>query len=205
MITISGTASEASPNGPATPLQGVTIAAYKNSDENTVVAMTTSDAQGNYSLTVPTNGAALDGFLLATDGNSYTPTYLYPPAPLTADFSNAPVIMLSSGNFSLLRGFIGGGQAGQGVIALETVDASFHPVAGASVSSTPAASKTAYDPSGGGTPSTSETATTADGRAYMFGYTPGSVTVSATATGVTFKSHSLNVHKDALTTTVITE
>ena len=203
MITISGTASQVDTSG-STPASGVTIAAYKSSDENTVVAMTTSDAQGNYSITVPTNGAALDGFLLATlSGN--VPTYLYPPAPLTADLANAPIIELSTGTYGLLTGFIGGNAPGD-VIGLETVDTNYQPIAGATVSSMPAAAKTGYTPANGGnTPSTSATQTASDGRAYLFGMPAGSVTVSAAKTGVTFKSHSVKVHANALTTTVITE
>src|SRR5262245_30862583 len=52
--TVSGQATERNTGG-ATPLAGVTVAAYRNSNENTPIAMTTTDAQGNYSLTIQTN------------------------------------------------------------------------------------------------------------------------------------------------------
>lgn len=201
MITISGTASQVGLNG-TNPASGVTIAAYKSSDENTAVAMTTSDAQGNYSLTIPTNGQALDGFLKATlQGN--TDTYLYPPAPLTADFSNAPIEEVDTLTYSFLAN--DGSTGGKQVLALEVVDSTFQPIAGASVSSTPAAAKTGYTTAGSQLPDTTATQTTSDGRAFLFGLATGQVTISATKTGSTFQSHAVNLHANALTTTVITE
>src|SRR3954470_13449395 len=87
-IKISGTA-KLQGVGTSTELAGVVVAAYANSDESTAVAMATTDAHGNYTLMVPA-GVPLDGFLKATkvkDGNTtYVDTYLYPQAPLSADF-----------------------------------------------------------------------------------------------------------------------
>ena len=180
----------------------MTVAAYKSSDETTAVATTMTDAQGNFSLTVPTNGAALDGFLKATKSGNVN-TYLYPPAPLTADFSNAPIIELASGTYSGLTTFIGGNAPGD-VIGVEAVDTSFQPVAGVAISSTPAAAKTGYTGSNG-TPDTSLTQTAADGRGYLFGEPAGDVMVSATKTGLTFQSHSVKVHAGSLTITAVSE
>jgi hypothetical protein len=205
MITISGTATQQAMTGSGTPAQGVTVAAFRNSDENTPVAMTTTDASGNYTLTITTNGQPLDGFLKATKmGNA--DTYLYPPAPLVADFAMASINELDTTLYGLVAQLIGRGQPGQGMIALECVDTMNHTVAGAMVTSMPAAAHTGYSGSGSPPlPNIMATQTLADGRAFLFGLTPGMVMVSATATGATFKSHSLNVHADAFTTTIITE
>ena len=201
MITISGTATQQDGSSNPQPASGVAVAAYKSSDETTPVAMTTTDAQGNYSLTIATNGQALDGFLKATSSGNVD-TYLYPPAPLTADFSNAPIEVVATFLYNALAG--DGNTGGKQVLALEVVDTSFQPIAGASVTSTPAAPKTGYTGSGL-LPDTTATQTAADGRAFMFGLAAGQVMVSATKTGLTFKSHSVNLHANALTTTVITE
>src|SRR5207248_1347868 len=65
MITISGQANERTANG-ASPVQGAIVGAYKSSNEATPVAMATTDAMGNFSITVMTNNMPLDGFLKAT-------------------------------------------------------------------------------------------------------------------------------------------
>src|SRR5262249_11059715 len=94
MITISGTASSRDLSGNATPVQGVAVAAYKKTDPTTAVATATTDASGNYSLTVTTGGAPVDGYLKATKSGN-TDTYLYPPAPLIADFTMGSINMLT--------------------------------------------------------------------------------------------------------------
>jgi len=76
MITISGVVSERNTTT-TTPKSGVVVTAYKASDDS-VVAMATSDAAGMYSISVTTNGVALDGYLKATNTGDLD-TYLYPP------------------------------------------------------------------------------------------------------------------------------
>ena len=201
-ITVSGTATQQSTTS-GSPAPGVLVAAYKNSDESTALAMATTDANGNYSLTITTTGQPLDGFLKATkSGNA--DTYLYPPAPLTADFTDASVNELDTSLYDTIAQTIGRGQPGQGMIALEVQDAAANLIAGAMVTSNPAAAHTGYTGSIG-LPDTSATMTTTDGRAYLFGLAPGAITVMATMTGATFKTTSLSIHADAFTTTVITE
>src|SRR5687767_5912460 len=62
MITISGKTTERSISGETT-VTGVTMAIFASSNESTPIAMATSNAQGDYTLTVPTNGMPIDGFL----------------------------------------------------------------------------------------------------------------------------------------------
>src|SRR5213593_36433 len=76
-VTVSGTAVEVSASG-MTPLAGITVGAYRAADEATAVATATTDADGKYALKIPSNGAAVDGFLKATK-DGYMVTYLYPP------------------------------------------------------------------------------------------------------------------------------
>jgi hypothetical protein len=200
-ITVSGTASERGLGG-STPVAGAVVAAYKSSDETNAVAMATTDAMGKYSLTITTNGAPLDGFVMATK-SGYVDNYLYPPAPLIADFAQGSVNMLTPTTFGYLFSFSGVTQVpGNGQIALEVVDAAMATVAGAMVSSTPAGT---YRYNGtNGLPDKNATMTQMDGIAFILNVPAGKVTLSATGTG-TFKSHSLNAHGDKFTTTVITK
>jgi hypothetical protein len=202
MITITGTATSRGLGG-STPVVGATVAAYQSSNETTPVTMTTTDASGNYTLTITTNGQPLDGFVKATMTN-FTDTYLYPPAPLTADYSGASINMLTSTTFGLLYTLAQVSQTpGQGTIALEIESAPATYVAGATISTTPAGT---YRYNGtNGTPDKTQTMTMADGIAYVMDVPAGQVMLTAAKSGATFKSHSVNAHADAFTTTIVTE
>ena len=201
-ITISGTAVEQGLGGAPTPLAGVAVSGFTVADDNTPVATATTDAQGKYTLTIPTHNAPVDGYLKAVKSGEVD-TYLYPPAPLTADFGMGDVNMVSTGNFGTLRSFIGG-TAGKGLIVAIVGDAALTPVAGATVKSDPASAKYTYMDANGLPQST--TGTNTDGIAFMVDVPPtGTVTVSATKAGVTFKSHAVKARADVLTTTLITE
>jgi hypothetical protein len=200
-ITISGTVTAKSASG-STPLSGVTIGAYKTTDETTPVTTATSDGSGAFSLTVMTNGTALDGYLKATDA-TYMDTYLYPTKAISADFANATVLMVTPSTFDLLANTLCGASqtTANGTIAAIVEDGQGSAVAGAAVSSNPAATKYCYNASG--FPSRNATATDTDGVAYMFNVT-GAATVTAMKTGSTFGSHAVKARAGALTTTLIT-
>jgi hypothetical protein len=200
MITITGTAK--SNSGTSTsPLAGVAIGAYSNSDESTAVATATSDTGGNYTLMVNTGGHPLDGYIKATI-TGYLDTYLYPPAPLAADLNGAALNIVTTNTFNLVSTLCQASQTtADGGIALEVVDSAGMPIAGATVSSTPAAAKYCYNGSNA-LPDHAATATAVDGLAYMFQVT-GEATVTATETGKTFKSHPVNARAGALTTTQV--
>jgi hypothetical protein len=199
MITISGEATARSTQ--PMMLANVTVAAYSKGNDSTPVATTTTDANGKYALVVTTNGQALDGYLKATLG-SYLDTYLYPPAPVTADFASASVNMITSNTLDLLANTLCGANqmTTNGVIAVLVVDAAEKPVAGAMVTSDPMSNKICYN--GGGFPNRNSTMTDTDGIAYVFNVT-GQVTVGATKSGSTFLSHSVNARAGTFTTTVI--
>ena len=183
------------------PLQGVTIAAFANSAPTTPVAMTTSAADGSFELDITTYGTALDGFLKGTI-SGYLDTYLYPPTAVAADFSGATVFLVTMDTYDLLANTLcqGNQMTTNGAIAAEVLDASAATVAGAKVSSSPAATKYCYNKSG--FPNSSATMTDTDGIAYMLNVT-GDTTVSATKSGTTFTSHKVNARPGALTLTII--
>src|SRR6266550_4136474 len=74
------------------------------------------------------------------------------------------------------------------------------PVAGATVSSTPAGT-VRYN--AGGVPSSTATSTADDGVAYIANVAAGDVTVKASASGHTLRQHVVNAHADAITLTQI--
>jgi hypothetical protein len=188
--------------GTTMPLAGAVITAYAKTDEATAVATATSAADGSYTLTVPA-GAPLDGFLKGV-AKDHVDTYLYPPASISADFSNAQINMVGPFIFGVLPG-LATAPAGSQTVALEVVEslATLTGVGGAVVQG-PQGATVAY-PGSNGAPDTAATATAADGRAFVFVSAAGDATVTATKAGVTFKSTTLKVHAGALNTTIITE
>jgi hypothetical protein len=198
MIAIGGTAS-ADTNTGSMPLDGVAIALYKTTDETTPIATATTDAQGKYSVMVATGGHVVDAWIKATK-SGYVENDMYPAAPFQADAPSTDASMITTSNFNLLKIF-GGGHAGNGLIIIEILDATSTAVAGATVTSSPAAGGYRYSDTSGAP--TSTTGTAADGTAFMFDVPPGQVQIMAAKTGMTFKAHGLNAHADTFTTTVI--
>lgn len=198
-ITVTGTASEIGISG-RTPVAGVVIGAYEEGG-TTPVAMATTDAQGNYTLTITTTGAPLDGYLLGKHA-PHKDTYLYPAGPLIADISNATILLLTQSTFEAAATIAQAQQLdGMGWIGVQVYDGANAPVAGVTVSSSPQGT-VRYNGSNG-LPSSSAMMTGADGVAYIFNVAPGTVTLSATGGGHTFRSHPVNARADQVTTTLI--
>jgi hypothetical protein len=197
-LTISGLAIEQI-QGATAPVSGVAIAAFAVSDDHTPVATATTDAIGNYTLTIDTHGAAFDGYLRATKGGAVD-TYVYPPAPLVANDPNTTVSLIATSDFSGLVQ-AEGASSGTGVILAVVVDASGNPVRGATASTTPRSDIVAYM-DGNGLPF-GNAGTNTDGRAFLFDVPSGSVSVSAAKAGMTFASHALQARADKLTTTLV--
>lgn len=199
-ITISGTASSRGLGG-TTPVDAATIAAYRSTDDANAVAMATTDAQGNFSITLDTGGTALVGYLKATK-NGFAATYVYSPDPLAANTTGIPVNMLTTGTYDTLYSLTQVQQAANtGTIAMIVRDAANMPVAGATVSSTPAGT---YKYNGGnGLPNASAMMTQADGTGYVMNAPVGPITVTATKAGTTFRGFPVKAFADSLTTTLV--
>jgi hypothetical protein len=197
-ITVSGIAS-ASGQTTSTPLAGVVVGFYKTGNDTAIATMTTT-ATGAYTFSIPTNGMVVDGYLKATK-SGYADNFLYPAAPLQADFPMADSNLVTTSDFSGLT-ILTGQMSTNGFIAATVLDATGTAVMGAKVTSTPASGSYAYSDSNG--IPTSTTGTNTDGRAFFINVPPGApVAISATKTGTAFKSHSLTGHPNALTTTII--
>jgi hypothetical protein len=174
----------------------VAVAALDSS--NTVLAMTTSDGSGNFSLSVTYTGSGLDGYLKATNSGDED-TYLYPPGLIASDFDGADVELIPPSDISLIGELTEAQGSNNGIIGLEVLDANGSDVSGAKV--TTSSGSAFYDSNG--IPSKSATSTSTDGRAYIMNAAPGSVTVSATKTGTTFSSHAVTAYAGALTETIV--
>lgn len=203
-LTLSGTAKEISTAG-QTAIAGVTLTAYDAADDS-VLGTATSAADGTFSISVNTGTGAINGYLKATTpgtgANAYKDSYLYPPATLTGDYTGVPVYVLKVTTYTLANAVLVNNQTAQnGWIALLVEDAAAAPVAGAVVTSTPMGQ---INYNANNVPSTSAKSTAADGIAYDTNVAAGDVVVSATKTGVTFKSHSIKVRPDVVTLTLIT-
>ena len=199
MINITGAAVERTAGG-MMAVGGATIGAYQNGNDATPVATTTSAADGSFTLAVPSTGGPLDGYLKATKAG-LKDTYLYAPAPISAD-TVAPVNMISPGTLSLLVALsIGAGNQDttKGLIALVVVNgatATSMPVADAMVTSSSAGSAVVYNGSNM-LPAPAAKMTAADGTAFIFNVTTSAdVTVSATVPNLTLKSYGVRVRVD---------
>jgi hypothetical protein len=202
MLTVSGTAAERGSGSSSTPIAGLLVSVFKTSDDATPVGTAMTDAQGKYSIMVMTNGASFDGFVKGAK-SGYVDSYDYSDGPFVGN-TTADLNMITPSNFSLLSTFAGGNQqSSKGLIVLAVLDSNMMPVAGATVASNPAASPYRYN-GASGIPDQNATSTGADGAAFMFNVpSTANVTVSATKTGMTFKSHAIKAHAGAFTLTFV--
>lgn len=200
MITISGVVNKHE-GTMTTPADGATLDAYKLTDANTSIAMATADAAGMYSITVPTGGEPVDGYLKISLPTFFD-TYSYPGRPEIANTTRT-LNLLNQGTVDTLSGtFCGNLQdAANGLIAVIVRDANGMNLAGATVSTQPASAKYCYQVNG--YPNKVATETDVDGLAYMVNVPAGNVTVSATKAGLTFFSHVVNARAGTVTTTII--
>jgi len=200
-FTISGKTTERGLGG-ETAVSGVRLAIYDSSNDTTPIKETMSNQAGEFSMTIMHVGP-LDGYLAATK-TGYVDIHMWPEQPFKENNTDANINMITPSNRDFLSSLAGGNQmAGKGLIGLAVVDnATGMPVAGASVSSTPAAGAYKYTGSNG-LPSSSATMTSADGVAFMFNAGPGAMMVTATKASMTFKAHAVKAPADKMVLTVV--
>jgi hypothetical protein len=201
MITISGTVVGRTFAG-TTPLEGATVGVYRTTDEATAIGTATSDANGDFTVTISTGGVALTGYVKGTF-SGHVDTYLYPAVPVAMDTAMVPLHLMTTTDYDAIYTFAQVSRsANTGLIVVEVTDASTMPVEGVTISSSPTATYKYSDPSTG-LPSPTATATAIDGVGYVLDAPPGAITVNASKTGSTFKSNSVKAFANALTTTTI--
>jgi hypothetical protein len=178
-------------------LGGAVITAYRTSDGSQVASATT-DSSGTFTLDI--SETPCDCYVHASKAG-YADTYLYPASPWSQS-ATIDTAQLTSTTFTLLNTFAGGTTT-KGLIIATVVSGSGAPVTGAKISSSPASGSYKYS-DGSGQP-TGSAGTTADGIAFFMSAPVGDISISASKSGMTFKTHSLNAHAGALTMTFISE
>src|SRR6266508_827439 len=179
-------------------LPGAYVFAFPTVGPDTLAA-DTSDTPGFYTLSITTGGTPVNGYVRATDSTHIT-TYAYPAVPLAAN-ATENVLMITNTEFGVLAAVAGiTPVAGDGFIGLVVTNCAGTPLAGATVTSSPAG-QVRYN--AGGAPSSTATSTAADGVAYIANVAAGNVTVQATASGHTLRQHIVNARANAITLTQI--
>ena len=160
----------------------------------------TSSTPGFYSLTFATGGTPVNGFLRVTKSGNL-PTYAYPARPIAAN-DTINVLAITSLEFGILGTAVGESQqTGNGFLGVVVRDCNGTTLANATVQTSPAGGAVKYNL--GGAPSSTATATSADGVAYVFNVPAGNVTVMATANGHTLRQHVVNARANVITLTEI--
>ena len=159
----------------------------------------TSDTPGRYSVTIATGGTPVNGHLQLKK-SGYLPTFAYPSRPLFQD-DTTNVLMVTSSEFTALAAAASiTPTAGAGFIGVVVSDCQRNPLAGATVTSSPAGT-IRYNIAGFPNPAATSTAT--DGIAYIANVTAGTVQINATASGHALRQVVVNARADAITLTEI--
>lgn len=200
MVTISGRA-ETVEGTAIEPLEGATIEAFRR-DGGAALAMTTSAADGTYSITLETGGTALDGYLKGTSAGRLD-TYLYPPRPLAEDRDGATMLIVTQQTLGLLGSLGGVSQdSAKGFIGLIVQDGNGTGVSGAVVTVSPAGTaRVIY--AANGLPNQNATMTDSSGTVFIANTNVGEITVDATAGAMQFHEHSVEARAGVITTTLI--
>jgi len=197
-LTLSGTTYEITSLG-AKPLAAVMLSVFVI-DETTARETTTSDAQGNFSMSGPTGGVANFGYVEAA-ATDHTTSYSFGATAAYMNVTNSQVAIVTTGAIGQLAEFAGVTQTpGNAVIQVEAIDCAGTPLPGATFTTTPAGT-IVYQKNGLplGTASMTDTA----GVGYVFDVPPGMVTIAAQVGTLTLRSHVVIAFADAPTFTAI--
>ena len=216
-ITLSGTAKAVSQTGQSNVMDATITA--KNAANVTITTANnpqTTPTAGTFSFSITTNGAPVDGHLVASK-TGLRDTLVYPPNPLVADQAGALTLMLDGGTYSQLSGLLGGAAtegATEGGLLVVVLDCMQNPVEGATVTV-----KQGSNPVGSiryarpfmGLPAPNSTAASTDksGTVWVFdingktGQELGAATTIVATQGATsFRPHVVGIYPTSLTTTI---
>lgn len=201
-VTISGVTSEITLQG-RVPKMGVAITVFNVADDS-MITSTTSDAAGAFSVSTMSTSGPVDGYLRASF-TGLKDTYLYPPGPLSTNFTGATVLMVSQTTQNLANQVAGAlaPDASKGWVGVLVTDGSMAAIEGATVTASPMGEIHYNDPASG-IPKSTATVTAPDGIGYVMNVAAGQVTVGATKAGTTFKSHAIKARADKVTLTLVT-
>ena len=192
-ITASGKTQELSMGG-SQVIGGATVTAHKG---NMLLGTATSDATtGDFMMTLATGGTPIDGYLeslkvMTMGGTLYRTTFLYPPAPLAADTSNIPVLMVSTSTWSTLEGIASATQddTANGAFFLIVTDCGTSQINGATVSVKHGGNSvgTVFD--------VGQLSSMAAGIFIVFNVPDGSADVTVSYMSTTYPTKTLTAHK----------
>lgn len=165
-IRISGTTQKETPA--PQPLGEVLIEYMTLNDQ--VVVQTTSGPDAKFTLSVPSGGNPLEGYLRAstTDPRNAVTTQYF-AAPIRADVADFVVRMADTGAIAQLASLCGADTANSGVVVVSNRDATGAAVAGATANTTPVGKYCALD---GGLPKQTNVSG-AQGDVFAFGLPEG--------------------------------
>ncbi len=199
VVTLQGTTPNIGPLAGAT-LKGCKVGAANCTGQNQVGATATSDANGLFSIgPITTNGTPVDAYMVMTANGDRT-IQLYPPYPVTMDFSNIPPTSFDNTLITLINASGVATQSPQnGMLGLFVTDCASTPIVGA----------TASVQQGGvdvGTVIDGSTfSSMAAGVFFAFDVPPGNTTVTATYGGMTFRTSPAQVVPSIAGTTTETQ
>jgi len=188
-ITVTGTitGNVTSPS----PLAGAAVTGFQTGNATKLDSATTN-ASGNFSLTIATGGSPVDGYVRVSKAG-YIDTYGYPPAPLAASGSQSAVLITTSERNLIASAFGVTQTAGNGVMAVVVEDCNAMPVTGATLSVKQ-----------GGSEVGAVYASGSAGAFYVFNVPPGDVVVGASVGGNVLRAHTVLVRADVVTLTGVT-
>ncbi len=160
---------------------GATVGGYANGSTSPIIT-TTTDSSGHFTVTINTFGQALSGYVKAT-ASGVLDAYVYPQAPITKDG------MLSIETFTspLPMGL----DPTTAQLVIEVHDCNDTPLAGATISFTPAGGTIQYVKNGQTDPTA--TSTDSSGAAIVLNYPPGTPTLNAVVGGIQLRPHQFPV------------
>jgi hypothetical protein len=177
-VIVSGTTFELTLSG---TLRNPSVAlAALTAPNATPVSTTTSDALGDYSISIPTAGVPFDGLLHATKPG-YIPASYYPPNPFAANAA-APILMLTPTTFSLVTlSFKVTQSSANGWIVMQPLDCTGAPLMNSIISARQAGAEV-------GTVNTDT-----DGNVWIFNVPPGVTAITGAADGNVLRAHNVTV------------
>lgn len=190
-------------SGQVRTLIGVPVAGtveVRSLEDDALIDSMTASADGQYTLTVPTGGAAkLVYFHVVAEG--FVDTYRFFGYPLTASTTSSQRVWTAS---QVQRYAAGGGitpTAGKGHLRISTRDCALKLTqAGSVITTTPAAPMLAYEKGDAcDIPDQALSETTICSHAMAYDLDPGSVTIEATRGELTFRTQTVKVVADGMT------
>ena len=200
MITISGTGRQLRGTSLVNSAD-VLVEAFRGA-ATTPEATTMTAADGKYSITFTTNGVGVDGTIRGKKA-TFLDSYLYPGKLIYADVASAPVLMLTQSDIDLVAQLSGAAPLASGTnfVGVAVTDCDGKSLAGATITTTPTV-KIRYN-NANGFPSSSATATAADGVAFLFEVPAGNLAITATVAGLAYPARTVKVVANSTAATIV--